>query len=325
MSESSPSRSSPTMTSIKPILTAWPLAKLKPHPAQALYFGPCGTAADEALRQDLKANGQRDPIHILPDGNAAGLPGGTVLDGNRRAQQLAALGQTEAKVLVRHDLAGVNAAKVVEVFLGFNGNRRQLSKLAQARAVLGMLEAKRGSTTIHCGRALVRKEELAAFIGLTGRTLSRYAWILEAPIEVQRAFEAEQLPLILAERVARELSAEKQTELASKLARSEPAQARAIVEEYISPHGAGHDNTGDLFESFMRSLKHYRHDLDGRVGELSPHRISCSRRTLVDGRQLIAALLRRAKNGDEQTSCPPAAVEAHSTCVELFYGNRTKT
>lgn len=64
------------------------IAKLAPHPLQAAFYDPCTTAEDAALKKDLAANGQRDPIVVMPPGNAASLPGFTILDGHRRVELL---------------------------------------------------------------------------------------------------------------------------------------------------------------------------------------------------------------------------------------------
>src|SRR2546421_9027657 len=100
--------------------TRMKLAELLPHPLQGQFFSDCPAADDKTLADDLRTNGQRDAIVVMPPDNAAGLPGGTVLDGNRRRKALQSLGETEAIVLVRHDLKHADAAAVEQVFLRFN-------------------------------------------------------------------------------------------------------------------------------------------------------------------------------------------------------------
>ncbi len=57
-----------------------------------------------ALIEDIRKNGLREKIQILPK-NKAGLPADTILDGHERSRALQKLGQTDTDVVVRYDLA----------------------------------------------------------------------------------------------------------------------------------------------------------------------------------------------------------------------------
>ncbi len=52
-----------------------PLAGLKPHPLQEHFYSPSATDDDATLAADLRQRGQQSPIVIMPDDNAAKLPG----------------------------------------------------------------------------------------------------------------------------------------------------------------------------------------------------------------------------------------------------------
>lgn len=77
---------------------------------------------DEALQQNLKS-GQRDPIHVMPPKNAAGLPPYTILDGHRRKKGMMANGEVRCKGVIRHDLVDADAATMEGIFLDFSDHR----------------------------------------------------------------------------------------------------------------------------------------------------------------------------------------------------------
>ena len=85
-------------------LTALSLEDLDPFPLQTTFFQSCTDGEDAALEEDLRRNGQRDPIVVLPPNLKRGRRRYQILDGHRRCQLLLQIGERQAKVLIRHDL-----------------------------------------------------------------------------------------------------------------------------------------------------------------------------------------------------------------------------
>src|SRR4051812_38496624 len=109
------------------------LDQLIEHPQQQDYFDHLSDHDLKALAADIKRNGLRQPIQIMPPDNTAGLPANTILDGHQRRRALQLNGETVARVIVRYDLLTVDAATVERAFLEPNQNRRHLDTLAKAR------------------------------------------------------------------------------------------------------------------------------------------------------------------------------------------------
>ncbi|MGA2443406.1 MAG: hypothetical protein ABSH08_20835 [Tepidisphaeraceae bacterium] len=65
-----------------------PIDTLQAHPLQSTFNPPGSPEENRRLQQDIGANGQRDPIRVLPPNNRAVLPAFTILDGHRRAAAL---------------------------------------------------------------------------------------------------------------------------------------------------------------------------------------------------------------------------------------------
>src|SRR5215510_2358776 len=80
----------------------WKISRLKNHPLQKTMFGDLPDAELRALAEDMRANKQKDPVEILPDG--------TVLAGHQRIRAARLLGWAEVDVVIRHDLAEAGAA-----------------------------------------------------------------------------------------------------------------------------------------------------------------------------------------------------------------------
>src|SRR3954469_20477876 len=103
------------------------LRDLKPFPAQPLFFGDLSDHELEALAEDIKRNGLRNPIEVLPK-NRAGYPADTIIRGHQRRRALELNGEAETTVLIRHDLADADA--IEKCFLEDNQHRRHLDPLA---------------------------------------------------------------------------------------------------------------------------------------------------------------------------------------------------
>src|SRR5262245_52989614 len=102
----------------------WKLSRLKDHPLQAAAFGDLPEQELEALAEDMRKNGQRQPVEALPDG--------TVVTGHQRVRAARMLGWAEVAVVVRADLARAGEAAVEAHLLADNLVRRHLTPLARA-------------------------------------------------------------------------------------------------------------------------------------------------------------------------------------------------
>ena len=80
------------------------LIDLKHHPRYAAMFGDASKEDIGALADDMKRNGLRNPIEILPDG--------TIVTGELRVQSAKLLGWSEIEAIVRDDQA--NGHPIVE-------------------------------------------------------------------------------------------------------------------------------------------------------------------------------------------------------------------
>src|SRR5688572_21598380 len=85
------------------------LADLVEHPLQPTYNDGLSDDALKRLAGDIKRNGLREKIQILP-ANKAGLPKNTTLDGHQRRRALLLNGESTTTVIVRHDLADADEA-----------------------------------------------------------------------------------------------------------------------------------------------------------------------------------------------------------------------
>lgn len=200
------------------------LEKLLPFPLQATYYDPLSEHDLAALADDIRRNGLRQPIEILPR-NAAGHPPNTILRGHQRQLALLLNGETEVDVLVRYDLAQASAEKIERAFHEDNQNRRHLDPLAKARVARRLYEIERGKS----GENRRQDEDgelrdrVGKAIGMSGRNLARYLRVLQTPIEVQNAFRAGEVSLVAAEKVA-DIKPAAQAKLAKRIAAGEPAK-----------------------------------------------------------------------------------------------------
>src|SRR5262245_48970232 len=155
------------------------LSALMPFPHQKDYFDALSDADLALLAADIKANGLRNAIEVLPK-NKAGYRPNTVISGHQRWRALELIGRVETEVLVRDDLAQADEAAIERAFLVENLARRQLDGLAKARIALRLYEIERqkprgGLSGLDLGEA---RDRVGAAIGVSGRTLSRYLRVL---------------------------------------------------------------------------------------------------------------------------------------------------
>src|SRR3954447_19008823 len=101
------------------------LKDLKPFPSQPMYFDDLSDHELKALAADVKQNGLRNPIEVLPN-NRAGYPADTILSGHQRTRAPELSGEPEPRVLARHGLADAAAGAVEKACLDANEHRRHL-------------------------------------------------------------------------------------------------------------------------------------------------------------------------------------------------------
>ena len=247
----------------QPERTRLKLSQLKPYPLQPLFYGQTSPEEDKRLLADLRHNGQRDPIIVVPARNKKGHY--IILDGHRRDWAAGVLGWDDVQSIIRWDLADVDDATVEAEFLQYNLNRRHVHKLDQARIVLRLYEIEKGrprGMLRRCDEGEAR-DRVAKVVGMTGRNLQRYFRALLTPVEVQNAVRNHFLPLQDAEQVEG-LSKEKQAEIAEVIANVMAADVdraakkkavKAAVSKYVVT-GIGEWKTkGQAKQIFTRSLR----------------------------------------------------------------------
>jgi len=221
------------MKRLKPTVEHWSLTKLKSFPAQEAMFDPLSDTDLADLAADIKRNGLKNPIEVLPKNKACIVPG-TILRGHQRLRALLLNGESKADVLVRYDLADASRNQVEREFLEDNLYRRQLDPLAKARVALRLAEMERqvGPGETSAEREGDLRDRVGKAIGMSGRNLDRYWALLKAPAEVQAAFRAGRLRLDAAARVGR-LDRKILNRVCRQLAAGE--NPRTVVSLYVSP------------------------------------------------------------------------------------------
>ncbi|MFQ3594201.1 MAG: ParB N-terminal domain-containing protein [Gemmataceae bacterium] len=109
------------------------LDQLVRHPKQDDFFERPTQDAVETLADDIRRNGLREPIEVLPPTQQGRRKEYQILSGHTRKEALELLGRTKVEVIVRYDLRDADAAEAERALLEANQNRRQLEKLTQAR------------------------------------------------------------------------------------------------------------------------------------------------------------------------------------------------
>jgi ParB-like chromosome segregation protein Spo0J len=262
-----------------PLIDTWRLEDLTDHPLQPMFFGDLADHDLDALAEDIRRNGLRESIEVLPDG--------TVLSGHQRRRALLRIGFEEAEVVVRHDLAGDPAA-AERYFLESNQNRRHLSRLAKARVALRLYEIGRGKPRGGLSRFDEgdARDRVGRAVGWSGRTLSRYFRVLRGPIEVQRAFEAGRVSLVVAEQVA-DLPPATAKSLAAAIAAG--GDAKALVAAAVGAVARPPD-PHDALPAACRAL-----DRLAAASEFPERLLLRHRDDLARGGEVIRRLLRQAR------------------------------
>ena len=180
--------------------------ELHPHPRQAVHFSDQPAAQFAEFVEDIRINGIRVPIEILPDG--------TIVSGHQRRRAAIRLNWEEVPVRVRHDLADAGDDAVELELIEQNRNRRQLSKLEQARCYKRVREIKEAAGEKFSRGKL--RDVYAKRFNMSGRNLDRYVKLLDHPKELQDAVDAKKISLVKALRLM-ELDADDYEPILEKL------------------------------------------------------------------------------------------------------------
>jgi ParB family chromosome partitioning protein len=264
----------------------WKISKLKEHPRQREMFGDVSDAELNALAEDLRQNGLRQPIEILPDA--------TILAGHQRVRAAKQLGWTEIDVLIRYDLAEAGEAAQEEFFVTDNLNRRQLTGLAKARCIRRLVELEEGrSADRFC---VVGREKLldrvAERLDLSPRNARRYLLILKAPVAVQEAYDRDEISLTNAGKAAL-FSREEQAELERRLRSGE--SVAEVIQELLARRGPKKVKTGDALARLCRSLRAGLDELDGRVEGVSAAQVAPHLAVFQEAQDLLSTLIDAAE------------------------------
>jgi len=174
-----------TITKIK-------LDLLNPHARQAELFPLRSDAQLAELAADMDRRGLQHPIEILPDG--------TIIAGHERVRAARLLGWVEIDCIVRHDLAAQGDVAIEQHLIGDNLHNKPFSKLTVARCArrlkeLFLSDKSNASFDDECAAERSMREKIGRILNLSGRHVDRLLLVAEAPIEVQRAYEAGQITM----------------------------------------------------------------------------------------------------------------------------------
>jgi hypothetical protein len=263
------------------------LKDLKSYPKQADFFDDLPPEELKALADDIKRNGVRIRVKILPDG--------TIISGHQRVRALKLLGRTDITVIVCHDLANADPATIEREFLEDNFRRRQLDLLAKARVALRLfvIEKKRPRGDLyHCDVAEAR-DRVGQAIGMSGRNLQRYWRVLKTPLAVQNAFRAGQLGLVLAGTVA-DLDAEIQERIAGRIQAGEPADQ--VVAPFLSQRGTRERSTSEVVADFAHALANRVRAVEAIAEHIGPSTAAKHRKNFEAARKVIQKMLDLAQS-----------------------------
>jgi ParB family transcriptional regulator, chromosome partitioning protein len=244
-------------TNVEVVVVSVKLDDLHDHPRQHALFGDLSGPEFAALVEDLRRNGQREPIRILSDG--------TILCGHQRVRAARELGWTKIDAIVVDVKDEVEAE---ELLISDNLNRRQLGPLGLARIYLAKRKGLAGKTR-DVGRADLRDEIARRMGDVSGRTLDRYRRILQTPPVIQAAVESGQLAMSVALRVA-SLPSIDQAKIAEEIA------AGAAVRDAVALHlgtakSGGVVDDRERYRSFLNTLKRDIPAIAGVVEKVAGH------------------------------------------------------
>lgn len=262
----------------------WEIDKLKDHPRQQDVFGDVSDEEIADLAANMKRNGLKVPIEVLPDG--------TVVCGHQRVRAARMLGWKEIDAVVLDGLGGADSAAVEERFYEDNLHRRHLSPLARARCIGRLMEIETGRPSARLGDAL--KDRIARRLGLSARSVNRYLLVLRAPPEVQAAYDRGDLTITRAGRVA--LLGPYDRQRFSKRARA-GEDVLALVDEFLGG-GRQEEAITRPFKRLLGAIQREAPALDGRAGELSQSQVTALLPAVRQAQGVLARLAERVEAAD---------------------------
>jgi ParB/RepB/Spo0J family partition protein len=241
-------RSAPTSThEATPEVLPWKLANLRPHPEQGKIFGDLPEHKFQELVENLRKEGLKVPIEVTPDG--------VIICGNNRVRAAEQLGWKEIQAVVRHDLKDLGEAAITTRLIEDNLTRRQLSRLAQARAYQRLKEVscQLPKNGLNGSEKSEVRDQIGEVLGMSGRNLDRYLAVLSTPRAVQDAFEEQRLALVLAAKVST-FKKPVQEAIAREVADPE-ANAREVVNRYEKKQPQTPRTIRQSYDRFLRLLE----------------------------------------------------------------------
>lgn len=274
------------MSTKKQSVRKWKIDRLKDHPQQAAIFGDVPDEEMNALVEDMRKHGLRDPVEILPDG--------TIVCGHQRVRAAKVLGWKEIEVVVREDLAAAGPAAVETYFVEDNFVRRQLSPLARARCIkrLMELEVGRSADGFRYSQKEALKARIARRMGLSTRSVNRYLLILETPSAIQRAFEEGAITLINAGKVAL-LPKSVQAGVSRRIEQGE--RAASVVAQSLGDQGGRQEEPSQAFTRLVGMLKREVPKLQGRATEIRARQLQRSLPALLEASKVLSEVIKRAE------------------------------
>jgi ParB family transcriptional regulator, chromosome partitioning protein len=248
------------------------LEDLRPHPRQSEYFCDLNGAKLEALIEDMRRNGLRNPIEILPDN--------TIVCGHQRVRAARILGWSEIDAVIIDE---TDPRKIETRLVEDNLSRRQLGPVGMAR-VYRALKAAAGDQKNSGGMGDLR-DRVAKLIGnRSGRTLDRNLRLLEAPHEIQDAVEAGVLSRASADRVL-SLSDTKREQVVKEI-RAGGSAAKAVLRALREESDGKDSRASSAYIDLLRSLRRTIPVLTSYRGKLAGGAIDSQQAALLLDRSI---------------------------------------
>lgn len=211
----------------------------------------------ESLVQDIRTNGLRIPLEILPDG--------TIIDGHQRLRACKTAGMKYVPCRVRHDLVD-KPLEQEQQFISLNLQRRQLSTLAKTRCIKKQFKIEQeryrlGQSERPQGISL--RDYVAKQLNMTGRNAERWIKVLDLPLPLQEGVEQGRLKLDYAAKLA--LRDEDEWQIVLPIA-ERGQDCNEIVQQLL---GQASDPQVRLY-GYQNTLQNLANQIPGDLGRLNP-------------------------------------------------------
>ncbi len=266
---------------------------LKDYPLQTIH-APRPAAEEAAFEESIAANGIQEPIDIMPANNAAKVVVNTVVDGHRRLAAAKKLKILNSAVRVRHDWTELSRAEVDGVFLRASIDRRNLAQVELAYMLFKLYATQTGAEQPDFDGAAA-KAFVAERMGIDPRTVSRYARLFRAPLEIRTAVARGRLSLVLGEKVA-DLSEAAQEKLAAKVAAClEGSEMSDVVRDALPKKATTPGRASGVADRRLKMIVSGLGDLAENFAAVDPETLARYLSDLQDGAAIIASLIARAR------------------------------